>query len=144
MAWDRELLTAIGGFDPEVIYGGDEVDAVWRAQLHADASVVQADPDALLIRRERADPVALRRQAATFGRGEVNLARRFATYGHPGRLRRRAAWRAAKAAVRIAVGDADARLENRRRLAYHGAAAVQVARHALRLDPVPESARLVR
>ncbi len=139
----RGVFDEIGGYDPSLIYGGDDIDAYWRAQL-AGASLVQAGADALVIRRERADPKRLQVQAATFGRAEAALAVRFADHGHPGRLRKRAWFRTIKWSIASLTATGADGFDKRRRRAYHGAAAKQLVRFALRLDERPPTATIRR
>lgn len=140
-ALHRAVFERIGGFDTDIRYGGDDIDLFWRAQLDG-ARLIQAPEGALVIRRERADPARLRAQAGVFGRAEATLARRYESHGHPGRLRRRAWFRALRFGALAATSKGPARLETTRRAAYHGAAAHQLARYALRLEATPPPARV--
>jgi len=141
MGWDRSLLERIGNFDSRIKYGGDEVDAAWRAQI-LGAEMVQAGDDAIIVRRERANLVALRSSLNEFGRSQARLTLRFAPHGHPNLGAARAGLRSLKASFAAVLAKEPDAMEAKKRSIYHRAVARQLLRYELRLDQPPEAARL--
>jgi GT2 family glycosyltransferase len=72
MAFRREALLAIGGFNPIYLRAGDDVDVCWR--LQARGWTLGFAPTALVWHRHRASIRAYWRQQVGYGEGEVWLA----------------------------------------------------------------------
>ena len=72
-AFRRDLLLAIGGFNPVFLRAGDDVDVCWRIQ--ARGWKVGFAPAALVWHRHRATTRAYWRQQVGYGEGETWLAR---------------------------------------------------------------------
>ena len=79
MAFWREALLAIGGFDPTFIKAGDDVDLCWR--LQARGWRIGFAPAALVWHRHRGSVRAYYRQQVGYGEGETWL-----TYRHPSKF----------------------------------------------------------
>src|SRR5262249_34110354 len=71
MAYRREALEAINGFDPIFRQAGDDVDLCWRLQ-QAGMWITFA-PRAFVCHRRRQDPKAYLRQQAGYGAAEALL-----------------------------------------------------------------------
>ncbi|HEX5474409.1 MAG TPA: glycosyltransferase [Vicinamibacterales bacterium] len=72
MAFRREALDAIGGFNPIYLRAGDDVDVCWR--LQARGWRIGFSPSALVWHRHRASVRAYWRQQVGYGEGETWLA----------------------------------------------------------------------
>jgi glycosyltransferase involved in cell wall biosynthesis len=72
MAFRREALLAIGGFNPIYLRAGDDVDVCWR--LQARGWKIGFAPSALVWHRHRASVKAYWRQQVGYGEGEAWLA----------------------------------------------------------------------
>ena len=72
MAFRREALRAIGGFNPLYLRAGDDVDVCWR--LQARGWKIGFSPAALVWHRHRASVKAYWRQQVGYGEGETWLA----------------------------------------------------------------------
>ena len=87
MAFRREALEAIGGFNPIFLRAGDDVDVCWR--LQARGWSIGFQPAALVWHHHRASIRAYYRQQIGYGEGETWLMQ-----VHPGKfVRGRVAWR---------------------------------------------------
>ncbi|MEZ5419270.1 MAG: glycosyltransferase [Vicinamibacterales bacterium] len=71
MAFRREALTAIGGFNPVYLRAGDDVDVCWR--LQARGQQIGFAPSALVWHHHRASVRAYWRQQVGYGEGETWL-----------------------------------------------------------------------
>lgn len=72
MAFRRDALRAIGGFNPIYLRAGDDVDVCWR--LQARGWKIGFSPSALVWHRHRASVRAYWRQQVGYGEGETWLA----------------------------------------------------------------------
>ncbi len=85
MAFRREALLEIGGFDPKLRIAGDDVDICWRIQ--AQGWTIGFSPGALVWHRRRNTARAYWRQQFHYGRAEAMLERKwpgkYNTLGHP-------------------------------------------------------------
>jgi GT2 family glycosyltransferase len=72
MAFRRDALAAIGGFNPIYLRAGDDVDVCWR--LQARGWKIAFSPAALVWHRHRASVKAYWRQQVGYGEGETWLA----------------------------------------------------------------------
>jgi O-antigen biosynthesis protein len=79
MAFRREALEAINGFDPQYRKAGDDVDVCWRLQ-HAGFLITFA-PGAFVWHHRRQNPRAYLRQQAGYGEAEALL-----QFKHPARF----------------------------------------------------------
>jgi len=84
MAFRRDTLLAVGGFDPQFWVAGDDVDICWRL-LDENVSIGYA-PGAMVWHHRRETIRAYKKQQSWYGRSEVMLhfkhPRRFGTFGH--------------------------------------------------------------
>ena len=71
MAFRREALASIGGFNPVYLRAGDDVDVCWR--LQATGRTIGFAPSALVWHHHRASVKAYWRQQAGYGEGETWL-----------------------------------------------------------------------
>ncbi len=71
MAFRREALVAVGGFNPTYLRAGDDVDVCWR--LQAKGYRIGFAPSALVWHRHRATVGAYWRQQVGYGEGETWL-----------------------------------------------------------------------
>ncbi|MGE0702988.1 MAG: glycosyltransferase [Vicinamibacterales bacterium] len=71
MAFRRDALLAIGGFNPIYLRAGDDVDVCWR--LQAQGWTIGFAPSALVWHRHRSTVAAYWRQQVGYGEGEVWL-----------------------------------------------------------------------
>jgi GT2 family glycosyltransferase/sugar lactone lactonase YvrE len=71
MAFRRDALLAIGGFNPVYLRAGDDVDVCWR--LQARKQKIGFAPSALVWHHHRASVTAYWRQQVGYGEGEVWL-----------------------------------------------------------------------
>jgi GT2 family glycosyltransferase len=72
MAFRRDALLAIGGFNPVFLRAGDDVDVCWRLQAHGGK--IGFAPSALVWHHHRASVKAYWRQQIGYGEGELWLA----------------------------------------------------------------------
>lgn len=88
MAFRRDRLLQVGGFDPIYLTAGDDVDVCWR--LHDCDYTVRFHPAAVVWHHPRASVRAFWRQQVGYGRAEALVAR-----GHPDKFDSlgRARWR---------------------------------------------------
>ena len=109
MAFDREALQAIGGFDAQFRVAGDDVDVCWRL-LDAGRRIGFA-PGALVWHHRRTSVGAYLRQQRGYGRAEAML-----QFKHPDRFNRLGAsrWRG------VIYGDGAAGLPVVAPAVYHG------------------------
>jgi GT2 family glycosyltransferase len=75
MAFRRDWLEAIGGFDPQFRVAGDDVDVCWRLQEHG--GTLGFHPGALVWHRRRATLRRFWRQQRGYGRAEALLERKW-------------------------------------------------------------------
>lgn len=75
MAFRRECLEAIGGFDPHFRTAGDDVDLCWR--LQARGWTLGFSPGAMVWHRRRNSVAAYWRQQKGYGRAEAMLERKW-------------------------------------------------------------------
>ena len=75
MAFRREALKALGGFDPRFRIAGDDVDICWR--LHQRGQSIGFSPAALVWHRRRSSVRAYWRQQLNYGRAEALLAHKW-------------------------------------------------------------------
>lgn len=75
MAFRREWLEAIGGFDPQFRVAGDDVDVCWRIQEHG--GVLGFHPGALVWHHRRTTVRRFWRQQRGYGRAEALLERKW-------------------------------------------------------------------
>ncbi len=71
MAFKRDVLIAIGGFDPRFRVAGDDVDICWR--LHASGYTLGFSPAAMVWHHPRASVRGYWRQQCGYGRAEALL-----------------------------------------------------------------------
>jgi cellulose synthase/poly-beta-1,6-N-acetylglucosamine synthase-like glycosyltransferase len=83
LAVRRDAFEGVGGFAEDLL-AGEDIDLCWRLQLAG--LVFAASPDAVVAKRERADPRARRRQLVGYGRHDAALYRRFRRHGMPRNL----------------------------------------------------------
>lgn len=85
MAFRRDALTAVGGFDPQFRVAGDDVDIGWR--LRERGMTLGFHPAAMVWHRRRATLRRFWRQQHGYGRAEALLERKwpekYNTPGHP-------------------------------------------------------------
>ena len=79
LAVRRNVVDAVGGFDPAFVAGSDDTDFCLRAQ-YAGFSIGFA-PDAVVSYRVRSSPMAIMRQRASYGRGHERLLEKHARLG---------------------------------------------------------------
>ena len=79
MAFRRDALLAVGGFNPLYVKAGDDVDLCWR--LQARGGKIGFAPSALVWHRHRSSIRAYWRQQVGYGEGEAWL-----LYDHPGKF----------------------------------------------------------
>jgi O-antigen biosynthesis protein len=83
MAFRREALLSIGGFDPQFRVAGDDVDVCW--QLHERGLTLGFHPTAMVWHRRRATIQRFWRQQRGYGRAEALLERKWPEkYNAPG------------------------------------------------------------
>ena len=75
MAFRREALLAVGGFDPQFRVAGDDVDICWQVQEHGWK--LGFSPSAVVWHRRRATIRGYLRQQAGYGRAEALLERKW-------------------------------------------------------------------
>ncbi|MEA2307605.1 MAG: hypothetical protein QOH43_4885 [Solirubrobacteraceae bacterium] len=75
MAFRRDALRAIGGFDPQFRVAGDDVDVCWR--LHDAGQTLGFHPAAMVWHRRRATVRRFWRQQRGYGRAEALLERKW-------------------------------------------------------------------
>jgi hypothetical protein len=75
MAFRREALVAVGGFDPQFRIAGDDVDICWRLQERG--STIGFSPAAVVIHRRRPTIRGYLRQQAEYGKAEALLERKW-------------------------------------------------------------------
>jgi O-antigen biosynthesis protein len=75
MAFRRDVLRALGGFDPQFRIAGDDVDICWR--LHQRGHAIGFSPSALVWHRRRGSVRAYFRQQRNYGKAEGLLARKW-------------------------------------------------------------------
>jgi len=75
MAFRREALEAIGGFDPQFRTAGDDVDVCWRLQQRG--LTIGFSPSAVVWHRRRGSIRAYLRQQMGYGRAEALLERKW-------------------------------------------------------------------
>ncbi len=71
MAWYRWAFESVGGFDPEYVKAGDDVDFCWR--LQQEGHVVAFSPTALVWHHRRFTLTAFRKQQQGYGEAESML-----------------------------------------------------------------------
>jgi GT2 family glycosyltransferase len=85
MAFRREILGSIGGFDPQFRVAGDDVDICWR--LHERGWTIGFSPAAVVWHRRRDSLRAYFRQQRGYGKAEALLERKwpdkYSRGGHP-------------------------------------------------------------
>ncbi len=85
MAFRREALEAIGGFDPQFRIAGDDVDVCWRLQERGDT--LGFHPSAVVWHHRRNSVRAYLRQQVAYGEAEAMLERKwpekYNAIGHP-------------------------------------------------------------
>jgi glycosyltransferase involved in cell wall biosynthesis len=79
LGFTREVFDRISGFDDAFVYGGDDVEFCWRAQLAGSALHVATD--AVVHYRLRASRRAVFAQARAYGSAEAALFRKFGPSG---------------------------------------------------------------
>lgn len=110
---------ALGGWSEDLVWGGEDVDLCWRAQLASYRFCYE--PEALMHFRLRSDVDALFRQRFSYGRAEPHLYKTFRARGVP----RSNTWRAlitwAWALVHLPdyFGSAERKGNWVRKVAYH-------------------------
>ena len=110
MAFRREALTAIGGFDPRFRVAGDDVDICWR--LQAQGWTLGFHPAAMVWHHRRNSVRAYWKQQRGYGRAEALLKRKWpGKYSDTGQL----TW-----AGRIYSRSLTRTLDLRRGRVYHG------------------------
>lgn len=72
IAVQRDVFEALGGFDEDLVGGGEDVDLCWRAQ-HAGHTLAKV-PDALVAYRFRSGLWATVRQSYEYGRADARVA----------------------------------------------------------------------
>ena len=82
VAFSREVFDRLNGFDETFVFGGDEIEFAWRAQL-AGFSLAFA-PEAVVHYSVRASARRLFRQFLGYGSSHAQLYRQFRTHGMPG------------------------------------------------------------
>jgi cellulose synthase/poly-beta-1,6-N-acetylglucosamine synthase-like glycosyltransferase len=75
MAFKRDALIAIGGFDPQFIAAGDDVDVCWRLQERG--GTLGFDAGAMVSHHNRNSLKAYWKQQYGYGRAEAKLERKF-------------------------------------------------------------------
>jgi GT2 family glycosyltransferase len=84
MAIRKDALESIGGFDPEFLVAGDDVDVCWR--LLDSGQRIGFSPGAAVLHRRRSSVRAYLRQQRGYGRAEALLERKhpekYSTAGH--------------------------------------------------------------
>ena len=75
MAFRRDVLRDLGGFDPQFRIAGDDVDICWR--LHQRSYAIGFSPSALVWHRRRGSVRAYLRQQRNYGKAEGLLARKW-------------------------------------------------------------------
>jgi GT2 family glycosyltransferase len=75
MAFRREALQAVGGFDPQLRIAGDDVDICWRLQERG--WTIGFCPAAVVLHRRRRSVRAYLRQQAEYGKAEALLERKW-------------------------------------------------------------------
>jgi GT2 family glycosyltransferase len=75
MAFRREALEAVGGFDPQFTIAGDDVDICWRLQQRG--WTIGFSPAAVVHHRRRRSVRAYLRQQAEYGKAEALLERKW-------------------------------------------------------------------
>ena len=75
MAFRKEALESIGGFDAQFRVAGDDVDVCWR--LQQTGKQIGYHPGAMVWHHRRKSPLAYFRQQRGYGRAEVLLARKW-------------------------------------------------------------------
>jgi GT2 family glycosyltransferase len=81
MAFRRDVLQAIGGFDPQFRVAGDDVDICWR--FHERGWTIGFSPAAVVVHKRRRSVRAYLLQQAQYGKAEALLERKW-----PGRYNR--------------------------------------------------------
>jgi GT2 family glycosyltransferase len=76
------VLTELGGFDEDLVGGGDDVELSWR--VHLAGYTLGFVPEAVVHYRERTHGWAAARQFYRYGRQDPHLYRRFSAHGMPG------------------------------------------------------------
>jgi GT2 family glycosyltransferase len=75
MAFRREALQEVGGFDPQFRIAGDDVDICWRLQERG--STIGFSPAAVVLHRRRGSVRAYLRQQSEYGKAEALLERKW-------------------------------------------------------------------
>ena len=75
MAFRREALEAVGGFDPQFRIAGDDVDICWR--LQEQGSTIGFCPAAVVLHRRRSSVRRYLRQQVEYGKAEALLERKW-------------------------------------------------------------------
>lgn len=109
MAYRREALEAVNGFNPRYRKAGDDVDMCWRLQL--EGMRIAFAPGAFVWHHRRHTPAAYFRQQAGYGEAEALL-----WFDHPNKMNRRgeSIWRGS------VYGAASEGLRLGRPVIYHG------------------------
>jgi hypothetical protein len=85
MAFRREALEAVGGFDEQFRIAGDDVDICWR--LQKQGSTIGFCPAAVVLHRRRSSVRRYLRQQVEYGKAEALLERKWPTkYNRGGHL----------------------------------------------------------
>ena len=75
MAFRREALEEVGGFDPQFRIAGDDVDICWR--LQDQGWTIAYNPSAVIVHRRRCSVRAYLRQQGEYGKAEALLERKW-------------------------------------------------------------------